>query len=126
MYMAKSDIVETVRDNITMYRKKRGLTQVELAKRMRVSQRIVAYYESEATSIPISKVQQFADALEVSLVALVEEHKGKTKEFEEIDIRLIKKLKSIEALPRRARDALWHNINMALQVHSVSGQGKNG
>ena len=120
--MDKPDIVETVRNNIILYRKKRGWSQVELAKKMNVSQRIVAYYESEATSIPISKAQQFADGLQVSLVALVEEHTGQTREFGDMDIRLIKKVKSIENLPRRTRDALWHNINTAIQVHEMREQ----
>jgi predicted transcriptional regulator len=46
--MKKTSIAETVKKNLIKYRKNAGLSQVELAKRMKVSQRVVAYYENEA------------------------------------------------------------------------------
>ncbi len=83
------------------------------------------YYENEGNNIPLSKVQELAEALEVSVAELLDLNTRKTG-IEDIDIRLIKKIQAIEALPRRAKDALWHTINMTLEMQKLkSGTNAN-
>jgi transcriptional regulator with XRE-family HTH domain len=114
--MAHTDIVSTFKRNLVQLRKARGYTQRELAKRMKVSQRVVAYYENDAANIPLTKLQDLADALNVAVVELLSPKKnGKERDLEEIDIRVIRKMKEIQGLPRRASDALWLTINATLE-----------
>lgn len=117
--MKKTNLTKTVKENIVKYRKNAGLSQVELAKRMKVSQRVIAYYENEATNIPLDQLQNFADALSVAVSALLDTKVEKSSGVEEIDIRLIRKIKQIEELPRRSKDALWHNINTAIESNAM-------
>jgi len=122
--MKKTSIAETVKKNLIKYRKNAGLSQVELAKRMKVSQRVVAYYENEATNIPLDQLQNFAEALNVAVIALMDTKIERSTGVEEIGIRLIRKMKQIEALPRRSKDALWHSINTAIENNAMKQKNK--
>ncbi len=120
--MQKSQIIKTVKKNLIRLRKHRGLSQKELAKHMKVSQRVIAYYENEANNIPLVKLQDLANVLEVSITELLSTKFIKNDNISTIDIRLIRKLKEIEKLPRRARDALWHTVNTTLEMHVIKSQ----
>jgi transcriptional regulator with XRE-family HTH domain len=122
--MAQKNIFETVRRNIICFRKMNGLSQTDLAKKMKTSQRLVAYYENKASSMPLDKVQDFAEALETSVGALLDERP--INGIHDIDLRLLKKLKQIEQLPRRARDAVMHSINTAIENHILKEKHKKG
>lgn len=114
--MPKNDIVSIFKRNLVQLRKARGYTQRELARKMKVSQRVVAYYENDAANIPLTKLQDLATALDVAVVELLAPKKnGKERDIEEIDIRIIRKMKEIQALPRRTSDALWLTINATLE-----------
>lgn len=117
--MKNTSLTKTVKENIIKYRKNAGLSQAQLAKKMGVSQRVVAYYENEATNIPLDQLQNFADALNVAVVALMDTKIEKSTGVEQIDIRLIRKIKKIEALPRRSKEALWHHINSTLETNEL-------
>lgn len=121
MYMKKSDIIKTVKNNLIRLRKHKGLSQKQLAKRMKVTQRVIAYYENEANNIPLIKLQDLADVLEVSIAELLST-KVEKDAIVTIDIRLIRKLKEIEKLPRRSKDALWHTINASLEMHAMKAK----
>jgi transcriptional regulator with XRE-family HTH domain len=116
--MVRKNIVKIAKRNIIQYRKVRGMSQTELARKMKISQRLVAYYESKASNISLEKLQDFADALDVSVGALLDERPAVPEVGPRVDIRILKRVQQIESLPRRARDALLHNINTAIQVHS--------
>jgi transcriptional regulator with XRE-family HTH domain len=120
----KKNTMEIFRKNLYRLRKERGLSQRTIAEKMKVSQRLVAYYECKAPNIPLTKVQDFADALEVSIVELLDTKQKGISEAEELDVRIIRKIKQIEKLPRRAQEALWHNINTTLEVHAGKMQKK--
>ena len=118
MYMKKTDIIKAVKGNLIRLRKHKGLSQKQLAKHMKVTQRVIAYYENEANNIPLTKLQDLADVLEVSVAELLST-KIEKDNIATIDIRLIRKLKEIEKLPRRAKDALWHTINTTLEMNAL-------
>lgn len=120
--MNKPNIVEVAKKNIVRCRKARAMSQQELAKRMKATQRVVAYYENEASNIPLTKLQDFAEALDVSIAALLDESYDRRPSVEQFDIRLIRKLKQIHSLPKRPRDALWHAINNALSTYPPKKQ----
>jgi transcriptional regulator with XRE-family HTH domain len=120
--MQKEDAVSTFKNNLVALRKKRGLSQRELAKKMGSTQRIVAYYEKEAANIPLTKIQDLARALDVTIVELLDQRFDKTKSVEELDVRIIRKIKQLDGLPRRSREALWHTINTTLEMHAIKAQ----
>lgn len=64
--------LETVKQNIIALRKKKGLTQTELGRKMGVSQRVVTYYENEAMNISWDAITSFAKALEIPTRKLLE------------------------------------------------------
>jgi transcriptional regulator with XRE-family HTH domain len=117
--MVKKNIVDTAKQNITKLRIKLGLSQTELARKMKTSQRLIAYYESKAGNIPLLKLQDFADALNVSVGTLLDERSNPEEIGPDIDIRLLKRLKQIDKLPRRAKEALIHNINTTIEMHEM-------
>jgi transcriptional regulator with XRE-family HTH domain len=113
--MPNNDIVALFKRNLVQLRKARGYTQRDLARRMKASQRVVAYYENDAKNIPLTKLQDIADALEVSVVELLAPKKnGKERNLEDLDIRVLRKVRQIQHLPRRAQDAVWHTINATI------------
>ncbi|MDD5672860.1 MAG: helix-turn-helix transcriptional regulator [Chitinivibrionales bacterium] len=122
--MQKEDVVSTFKKNLVAVRKKRGLSQRELAKKMNATQRIVAYYEKEAANIPLTKLQDLARALDVTVVELLDQRLDKAKGVEELDVRIIRKIKQIEGLPRRAQEALWHTINTTLEMQALKAAKK--
>jgi transcriptional regulator with XRE-family HTH domain len=58
---------ETLGDRIRRYRIARGLTQAELAARVRVPQQTITYYEVRGVSPPPALLLAIADALDVSI-----------------------------------------------------------
>jgi transcriptional regulator with XRE-family HTH domain len=120
--MQKQDVVPTFKKNLVALRKKRGLSQRELARKMGATQRIVAYYEKEAANIPLTKLQDLARALDVTVVELLDQRLEKANGVAELDVRIIRKIKQIEGLPRRSQEALWHTINTTLEMHALKAQ----
>jgi transcriptional regulator with XRE-family HTH domain len=118
----QTDVVETFKKNLVRLRKKRGLSQRELAKRMGSSQRVVAYYEKEAANIPLTKLQEIARALEVSVLDLLDTKIDRRANITSIDVRTLRKIEQIDNLPRRARESLWQTINATLGMHAQKSQ----
>lgn len=113
------DVVETFKKNLIRLRKRRGLSQRELAKKMGSTQRVVAYYEKEAANIPLTKIQDIARALDISVLELLDTKIDKRAEIENLDVRTIRKIEQIDNLPRRARESLWQTINSFLETHKA-------
>lgn len=61
----------TVGDNIRKVRKKRGLTQKELAKLLNVSEPMVSQYESKET-LKLETIKKVANALNISYFELLD------------------------------------------------------
>ncbi|MCM1167718.1 MAG: helix-turn-helix domain-containing protein [Lachnospiraceae bacterium] len=68
---SKNDIQTTVGDNITECRKRLGITQDELARRLGKSVKTVQRYESGTVDLPISILAEIAAALNVSVNYLI-------------------------------------------------------
>lgn len=117
--MMNEDVVETFKKNLIRLRKRRGLSQRELAKKMGSTQRVVAYYEKEAANIPLTKIQDIARALDISVLELLDTKIDKRAEIENLDVRTIRKIEQIDNLPRRARESLWQTINSFLETHKA-------
>ena len=74
-------------DNIRKVRKKRGLTQKELAKLLNVSEPMVSQYESKET-LKLETIKKVAKALEVSSFDLIDGYKVPVYQVKHINIEL--------------------------------------
>ncbi len=89
-------------------RKDRGLTQVELAKMAKTSQRAISYYENEAGYPPASAIIALAKALQVStdeLLGLKPHQPGPMETDPELR-KAWKRFQKVIALPERDQRAV--------------------
>jgi transcriptional regulator with XRE-family HTH domain len=61
-------------DNLKTIRKKRGMSQAQLADKLGISQRSVSHYEENTRYPTIDKVYDIARALDVTIEELISEH----------------------------------------------------
>jgi transcriptional regulator with XRE-family HTH domain len=83
----------TLGQQITALRKKKGISQADLGKRVETSGDIIGRYERDEVKPSIEVVIRMADALEVSLDYLV----GKTDM--ELDSSTLNRIREVTALP---------------------------
>lgn len=87
------------------YRKKRGMTQAELANAVGVSQRVISYYENESQHPPSTILVKLAETLSVSTDVLlcIEEAR---EELMKHDTALARKFIEAENLPASDRKTI--------------------
>lgn len=104
---------KTVGQRVRQLRKKRGLSQTEIADRIGVHQSLVSEYELGAVRIPAPVLAAFGQLLRTPLDQLVG-----LKPIKEngvfTDRRFIRRLERIEKLPKRAKQALIKTIDTYL------------
>jgi transcriptional regulator with XRE-family HTH domain len=109
--MAKQD-TETLGARIARLRREKGMTQVELAQRLNVSQPVVSDYEHDVIRLPTDAVVQVAELLGVSADELLG-MKTAVRAASGASIknrRLYRRMQEIEKLPRRDQEALLRTI----------------
>jgi transcriptional regulator with XRE-family HTH domain len=97
---------------LTQLRKASGLTQVELAQHVGISQRMIVYYERETSHPPTHLLAAFAKALGVSTDQLLGVEK--VKEIKRRDTRLRKRVEEIEKLPPHIRKHVTQYLDHVL------------
>lgn len=109
--MAKGEDAETLGVRIARLRREKGMTQIELAERLRVSQPVISDYENDVIRLPADTVAQIAEVLGASadellgLKAPAALTAGGIK-----NRRLYRRMQQIEKLPRRDQEALLRTI----------------
>jgi transcriptional regulator with XRE-family HTH domain len=112
--MARNEYAETVGGRIARLRREKGMTQIELAERLRVSQPVISDYENDVIRLPADTVAQIAEVLRASadellglrgLQASARHAAGSIKSR-----RLYRRMQEIEKLPRRNQEALLRTI----------------
>jgi transcriptional regulator with XRE-family HTH domain len=108
--------------NLRRLRKKRGLTQYDLADLTGISRRMIGHYETHAVEPPIDKLESIAAALKVRVSALFEN--GKEAIESEVDplqfdTRSLKKLRDILTLPLNDRSDLYRMLNKMLRKNQL-------
>lgn len=102
----KARAIEGFGDRLAQIRKSRAMTQIELGKRVGVSNRVIAYYETESTQPPGSLLVDLARELEVTTDELLGLKPLKAK-TDPKSARLMNRLKKVEALsPAEQRTVL--------------------
>ncbi len=100
--------------NIKEARKKRGLTQAELASLVGVTREAIAAYETGRVRLMDDIIINFASALKVSTDEILGVRS--VPESPVSSLRLVKRLKKIENLPPNQQKVLLKNIDMFLKA----------
>ena len=97
-------------------RRRKGLTQTELAKMLNTTSRVISYYERESNNPSLEMVKKMANALNVkpdSLLKLSHENDS----IECIDRSLSKKFEIAQRLPQEAKTQLKKFIDTLAKAH---------
>lgn len=93
-------LYEAMGKRIAAFRKEHGLTQVQLAEAIGVSQQTLAHYEVGRLRIAVSTLQNVARTLDVSLDELISEPHKTAKNKRGPTPRLQQQLEQIAQMPR--------------------------
>lgn len=102
---------------ITELRKKKGWSQTELAKQVKVSREAIGKYEREETQPSVETAKKIADALEVTLDYLVDEEAILT-----FDKKTIGRLKSIQQLDETNKSHVFALLDAFLLKCSIQNK----
>lgn len=112
-------------ERLVELRKKRGLSQVELAERIGSTQRAISYYEVVAAFPPAEVLVQIARALRVSTDELLGLRRLKEESGEDRDhLKLWRKFRKILDLPEKDQRAISRMIH-SLATARGNGNGKH-
>ena len=99
---------------LALLRKERGITQVELAEALGVSQPVISEYESGSIPLRAEQLLVLSRLLRVSADVLLG-LRAEAPISSSADSRLARRLRDAMRLPRRDRDALTRTIDAFLQ-----------
>jgi len=103
--------------NLKLLRKKKGLSQYDLADLTGFSQRMIAHYETRAMKPSLNKIEAIANALGVEPADLLMTENQSKNEIDprSFDTRSLKKLQDILSLPQNDRADLYRMLNRMLR-----------
>jgi len=106
---------ESFGNRLSMIRKSKGFTQVELAEKMGIIQVLISDYERGKLRPHHDMVARFAQALDVSADELLGIKLSKTKE-DKPSLRIAQRLKKIENLPPAQQKTLLKTIDTFIKA----------
>ena len=99
--------------NITAIRRRRGITQQQLADKTGLDKTTISYYERKAIAIPLDKLQMIAHVLQVSADALIN---GKASPIDlQVGKPLLKRFEKAKTLPQEKQDKLMDFADRVMQ-----------
>jgi transcriptional regulator with XRE-family HTH domain len=104
-------------------RKRKGITQVELAKKLGITQRGVSYYENETDNPSMEIIERISRVLGVPKRILVEYNETPLDDQPQPIRSLQRKMRVLSALPAEDQRYLVRTIDMLTQKHQ-SGASK--
>ncbi|MFC1853868.1 helix-turn-helix domain-containing protein [candidate division CSSED10-310 bacterium] len=101
---------------IAQAHRSKGITQVELAKRLDITQGIICAYEQGRRRIPITKFINIAEAIGISPGKLLDGIDGllENNNSDKLSRRFLRRLKDLEKLPESEQRALAKTIDAFL------------
>ncbi len=119
--------LSTFAKNLKYYRKKKGLSQYDLADITGISQRMIGHYETHVTRPPLSKIETLAKALGVKTSDLINDQDliSDETDINDFDMRSLKKLKDILSLSQNDRASVYRLINTLLRKNQLEAREKN-
>jgi len=113
--VSKAAAQESIGARIARLRREKGMTQVELASALDVSQPVVSDYENEVIKLSGETIIQLARILGVSadeILGLEKPARGAGSSIK--NRRIFRQLQSIDRLPKRDQEALARTIDAFL------------
>jgi transcriptional regulator with XRE-family HTH domain len=102
-------------------RRRKGVTQVELAKALGVTQRGISYYENETDNPSMEVIEKIAKALGVTKRLLIEYDEEPLADEPKPIRSLQQKMRVVPKLPAEDQRYLVRTIEMLAQKHGVTG-----
>ena len=107
-------LAKQIGDRLAQVRKDQGVTQVELAKAVHLSQQLIAEYEAGKKNIPVWRLVNLAEALGVASEVLLADSDGKTLKRGPAP-KLQKQIERISTLPKDQQKSILQVLDMALK-----------
>jgi transcriptional regulator with XRE-family HTH domain len=105
---------ETIGRRLAHYRKEKGLTQVQLAKKIGTIQAIISAYEKDKLQLSSEMVARFAKAIGVSCDEIIG-YKSDGKEHPHISLKFVKRIKRLEVLPLKKQKIILRLLDSLLR-----------
>ena len=115
----QTDTDETFGKRLARLRKAAGYSQRSLAAELGISQRMVAYYESQTEHPPAHLLPALADALKITTDQLLGRQPVSPRKAPQ-NQQLLRRLRQVEKLPPRARSAVIEHIEALVAKHRES------
>jgi transcriptional regulator with XRE-family HTH domain len=120
--MGVKNIAQIFAENVVKYRKRKGLSQYDLAQSSGISRTMISHYEREGSFPPAGRLQVLANSLDVPVYQLFKQS-GMENSYEadisDIDPRSIKKFRDILSLPAEDRNDLYRILNKMLRKNQL-------
>jgi transcriptional regulator with XRE-family HTH domain len=119
------NIAQVFAENVARYRKKKGVSQYDLAESSGISRGMISHYEREGMYPPADRLQALADSLEIPVYKLFkqpEAEQAPETALAGIDPRSVKKLRDILSLPADDRNDLYRILNKMLRKNQLEKQ----
>lgn len=100
-------------------RRKKGLTQEELAELLGTSRRVVSYYEREVGNPNIETLNKISEVLQVPIERFLEQQPEPDDEPATIDRGLNRRIEEAQKLPSNARTEIKRLIDSLLKSHGL-------
>lgn len=107
-------LAKQIGERVAQVRKDQGMTQVELAEAVSLSQQLIAEYEAGKKNIPVWRLVNMAEALGVTPEVLLSDSDGKTLKRGPAP-KLQKQIEKISSLPREQQKSILQVLDMALK-----------
>jgi transcriptional regulator with XRE-family HTH domain len=123
--MPEKSLSQIFRENLASFRKKKGLSQYDLADQTKISRTMISHYEREGVVPPADRLQSIASVLEIPASRLFEERPAyfdPLADMSDIDPRSVKKLRDILSLPAEDRNDLYRILNKMLRKNQLEKQ----
>jgi transcriptional regulator with XRE-family HTH domain len=105
--------------NLIALRKNKGLSQRDLARVSGISDRMIAYYETNTVIPPIDKLEILSKALDISISQLVDPESS-DKDVLKYNTRTLKRIKLLQQLPPEDQRKVETYIKDLLEKNNIS------
>jgi transcriptional regulator with XRE-family HTH domain len=108
---------KTIGQRIADVRKKRGITQIELAEKIGITQKLVSDYETDRLNISAKMLCHFAIALSTTADVLLGFNHSEQKN-EELSLRYTRRIREISQLPEVKIKAILRTLDDLIRANS--------
>lgn len=108
-------LAKQIGERVAQVRKNQGMTQVELAEAMCLSQQLIAEYEAGKKNIPVWRLVNMAESLGVAPEGLLADADEKALKRGPAP-KLQKQIEKISGLPREQQKSILQVLDMALKT----------